>query len=175
MSTLVIQLPPRQRLSARGVDVAAGLRLPAELDFVHSADGNRVGQSGRAALSLLPKADSVVLALSDADVSWHRITVPKAPSTRLRAALAGVLEDSLLEDEENLHFALTADTTPGQPGWVAVTHKAWLSAALTTLEQADCRSSGWCLRAHRPARIPNRPVVIFSAMTLTATPPRGWL
>jgi len=135
MSTLVIQLPPRQRLSARGVDVAAGLRLPAELDFVHSADGNRVGQSGRAALSLLPKADSVVLALSDADVSWHRITVPKAPSTRLRAALAGVLEDSLLEDEENLHFALTADTTPGQPGWVAVMHKAWLSAALTTLEQ----------------------------------------
>jgi len=135
MSILVIQLPSRQRLSARAVDMTAGLRLPAELDFVHSADGNRVGQSGRAALALLPKADSVVLALADADVSWHRITVPKAPSTRLRAALAGVLEDNLLEDEDHLHFALMADTVPGQPGWVAVTHKAWLSTALTLLEQ----------------------------------------
>lgn len=136
MSILVLQLPARERLSARGADAAQGLRLPAELDYVLSSDGRRAGQTGRAAPALLPPADSVVLVLADADVSWHRIDVPKAPPARLRAALAGVLEDSLLEDEETLHFALAPGAVGGQPGWVAVMHRAWLNAALVGLEQA---------------------------------------
>jgi len=136
MSILVIQLPPRARLSARTADAANGLRLPAELDFVLSSDGNRVGTAGRSAPALLPRADSVVLALTDADVSWHRIVVPKAPAAKQRAALAGVLEDTLLEDEDSLHFALGSGATGGQPGWVAVMHRSWLQAVLAALEQA---------------------------------------
>ena len=31
---------------------------------------------------MLPKAAGAVAVLSDADVSWHRITLPKAPSSR---------------------------------------------------------------------------------------------
>lgn len=136
MSILVIQLPPRVRLSARTPDMHSGLRLPAELDFVFSADGRRVVTAGRSAPALLPRADSVALILADADVSWHRIDVPKAPAAKLRAALAGVLEDQLLEDEDSLHLALGEGAVGGQPGWVAVMHRAWLQAALESLDQA---------------------------------------
>ena len=136
MSILLIELPLRERLSARATDAAPGLRLPAEWDFVLSTDGRKVASAGRAAPALLPRAESVVLVLADADVSWHRIDIPKAPPARQRAALAGVLEDTLLEDEEALHLALAPGAVGGQPGWVAVVHRGWLRAALAALEQA---------------------------------------
>jgi general secretion pathway protein L len=136
MSLLVIQLPPRDRLSARGTgpETAGHVRLPTEWDFVSSADGRSVGQSGRAALALLPRADNVVLLLADADVSWHRVDLPKAPTARLRAALAGVMEEALLDDDEAMHLALGPGAVSGRPGWVAATHRPYLAAALTALE-----------------------------------------
>ena len=138
MSTLVILLPPRERLTARaaGHEAAAGLRLPADWRFVFSADGRSVAQTGSAAAAQLPRADQCVLVLAEADVSWHLIAIPKAPAVRLRAALLGVMEEALLEDDEALHFALAADALPGRKGWVAVTHKPRLQAALQALENA---------------------------------------
>jgi general secretion pathway protein L len=44
------------------------------------------------------------------------------------------MEEALLEDDEALHFALAADAAPGRNGWVAVTHKPRLQAALAALE-----------------------------------------
>ncbi len=138
MSLLVIQLPPRDRLSARGsvAETAGPARLPTEWEFVLSADGRSVSQSGRAALALLPRADSLVLMLADADVSWHRVNLPKAPAARLRAALAGVMEEALLDDDEALHLALGPGTVAGRPGWVAATHRPYLAAALVAIEAA---------------------------------------
>jgi general secretion pathway protein L len=77
-----------------------------------------------------------VVVLSDSDVSWHRIAVPKAPAARLRAAIAGVLEEQLLEDAEAVHFALAPNLSAGQTGWVAVVDKAWLKGELTALDKA---------------------------------------
>lgn len=136
MSLLVIQLPPRDRLGARGAgpEMAGNLRLPSEWGFVWSSDGRNVSQSGRAALSLLPRADTVVLMLADADVSWHRVDLPKAPAARLRAALAGVMEEALLDDDEALHLALGPGAVTGRPGWVAVTNLPYLAAALVAIE-----------------------------------------
>ena len=136
MSLLVIQLPPRVRLGARGtgLDSATSLRLPSEWPFVLSADGRSVSQTGTAATALLPRADSVVLMLAESDVSWHHIDVPKAPAARLRAALSGVLEEALLDEEEATHLALGPGTQPGRPGWVAATHRPRLVAALAALE-----------------------------------------
>lgn len=138
MSLLLIQLPPRDRLAPRagGPEAAAGLRLPSEWLFAFSGDGRSVSQQGRAAAALLPRADSVVLVLADADVSWHRIDVPKAPAARLRAALAGVMEEVLLDDEDSTHLALAPQAEGGKPGWVAVTHRPRLAAALVALEAA---------------------------------------
>jgi general secretion pathway protein L len=138
MSVLVIQLPPRDRLGARaaGTEASAGLRLPSEWPFVFSADGRSVVQQGSAPLALLPKADETLLLLADADLSWHQINVPKAPAARLRAALVGVMEEALLDDDDALHFALAPDAAPGRRGWVVVTHRAHLAAALQALDAA---------------------------------------
>ena len=138
MSLLAIQLPPRDRLGSRAIpsDAAAGLRLPAEWNYVFSDDGRSATQVGTAAAALLPKADQTVLVLGEADVSWHRIDIPRAPAARLRAALAGVMEEALLDDDDALHFALAADAAPGRPGWIAVTDGRRLRAALAALESA---------------------------------------
>lgn len=136
MSVLVIFIPPRPRLAARTPEAEASWRAPSEFGFVFSADGLTVGQQGRAAPALLPKATSVVAVLAEADVSWQRIDVPKAPASRLRAALSGVLEEALLEDEAAQHVALAPGLSPGQHGWVAVMHRPWLVATLAALEGA---------------------------------------
>ena len=141
MSVLAILLPPRERLSARAAESSfaagmSGLRLPTDWTYAYSVDGRSVAQAGSAAAALLPRADHSVLVLAEADVSWHRIEVPRAPAARLRAALLGVMEEALLDDDESLHFALAPDAAGGQPGWVAVTHKPRLAAALAALEGA---------------------------------------
>jgi general secretion pathway protein L len=134
MSVLAIQLPPRPRLGARLAPVPGDASLPAEWPFVLSADGRSVTQSGTAASALLPRADRVVLVLAEAEVSWHRIDIPRAPPARLRAALLGVMEEALLDDDEALHFALGPGAVPGQPGWIAVTQRPYLVAALAAIE-----------------------------------------
>jgi general secretion pathway protein L len=136
MSVLVIQLPARERLGARASSAEGlpNLRLPSTWHFTLSNDGRSVAQSGTVAPALLPKADHVVLAVAEGDLSWHRVEIPKAPAARLRAALLGVMEEALLEDDEALHFALAPGAQPGQTGWVAVTHRAWLANALASLE-----------------------------------------
>jgi general secretion pathway protein L len=136
MSTLVILLPSRPRL-ASGADAAPPLREgAAELLHVLSPDGLNITRQGRAKAALLPKADSAIVVLADTDVSWHRIAIPKAPSARLRAAVAGVLEEQLLDDAEDLHFALAPNLAGGQTGWVGVIDKAWLKSELTALDKA---------------------------------------
>jgi general secretion pathway protein L len=136
MSVLALLLPPRERLTARaaGPEGGGGPRLPSEWSFVLSNDGRTVTLPGTAPLALLPRADHLVLVLAEADVSWHRVNIPKAPAARLRAALLGVMEESLLDDDEALHFALAPGAVGGQPGWVAVTHRPWLTAALAAIE-----------------------------------------
>lgn len=139
MSVLALLLPARERLAARaaGADAAgSAVRLPTEWPFVFSTDGRSLAEQGSAAPALLPRADQVLLVLAEADVSWHRVNIPKAPAGRMRAALLGVMEEALLEEDDTLHFALGEGSVPGQPGWVAVTHRPRLAAALAALEAA---------------------------------------
>jgi len=138
MSILVILLPPRPRLGARtpGGDAPATVRAGTELRWVLSPDGLALQDQGRAAPALLPRADSVVAVLPDADVSWQRLTLPKAPPARMRAALLGALEETLLDDEDTLHVALPPQAVPGQPAWVAAVNRPWLAGQLAALEAA---------------------------------------
>jgi len=132
MSVLVIQIPPRARLASRSA--AEPARPTGEFDYVLSSDGRSIGSTGRAAPPALPKADRVLAVLADADVSWHRVSVPKAPAARLRAALGGLMEEAMLDDDDALHVALPPLAPAGQPAWVAVLHKPWLAATLAELE-----------------------------------------
>ncbi len=126
MSTLVVQIPSRSRLrsSADGAEAAAS-GLATDYPYVSSPDEAQ----GHCAASLLPKATTVIAVLADTDVSWHRITLPKAPAARLRAALGGVLEDALLEDADDVHLALAPSAAAGLPTWVAAVSRRWLRAA----------------------------------------------
>lgn len=138
MSVLAIVPGPRDRIAsqAAGGEGGAGVRVPDDFTFVFSADGTVVTQTGRTAATLLPKADRAIVVLNDADVSWHKIKVPKAPQAKLRAALSGMLEETLLDDEGALHLVLAPGAQVGRTGWVAVTHKPWLAAVLNALEAA---------------------------------------
>lgn len=139
MSIVVVQIPERQRLSARGAasPEASSSGLGTEYAYVTSPDGVVLSGQGECAAALLPKANTVVAMLADTDVSWHRITLPKAPASRLRAALVGVLEEALLEDAEDVHLAVAPGATAGQPTWVAAVDRRWLRAELAALEKAD--------------------------------------
>jgi general secretion pathway protein L len=132
MSVLIVLIPPRDRT----VPPSAAARDGFEYVYVLSPDGLVPAAQGRASPAHLPRADSVVAVLADADVSWQRLVLPRAPAARLRAALVGSLEEALLEDPDNLHFALAPGAAAGQPTWVAVSHKAWLQTHLAALEAA---------------------------------------
>lgn len=137
MSTLVIQLPAHQRLRAGAAsDAAADPVRRREYPYVTSNDGIDFEAQGEAAAALLPRSSVVIAVVGDADVSWHRITLPKAPSARLRMALVGVLEEALLEDADAVHLAVAPQSLPGQSTWVAAVDKAWLQGELAALEKA---------------------------------------
>ncbi len=136
MTVLVIQIPPRQRLH-----VERGLKVPfdsttKEYHYALTSNGTDLSRQGCCLPALLPKADVVVAVLADIDVSWHRITLPKAPAAKMSAALMGILEESLLEDAENTLLALAPLATPGQSAWIAAVHLPWLTSELAALEQA---------------------------------------
>jgi general secretion pathway protein L len=106
------------------------------LDWVRSPNGQQQGDHGSCAAALLPTDDDLVLVLPPRTVSWHRVALPKVAAARLRAALDGVLEDRLLNDPAELHFALEPGRRSGQTLWVAACHKTWLKSWLQVLEAA---------------------------------------
>lgn len=137
MSTLVIQLPERRRVRA-GVKADDALDPLRQRDYAYvtSADGIEFEAQGQAAAALLPSRSVVIAVIQEADVSWHRITLPKAPAARLRLALVGVLEEALLEDADAVHLAVAPLAVAGQPTWVAAVDKAWLRDELAALQKS---------------------------------------
>src|SRR5947208_1491006 len=137
MSLLVIQIPPRQRLRSQDSSGAEADAARAAQEFVYAAspDGLFLQAEGQGPAALLPKADNIVAVVSDTDIGWHRITLPKAPASRVRDALNGVLEDAVLEDIDVTHLAVAPGAVPGQPTWVAALNRPWLRAQLAALEK----------------------------------------
>lgn len=133
MSVLVVLIPPRPRPRTRD---ALPPPVPAEWSWVLGADGGGPPQHGRSGPAEWPRADSVVAVLAPEDLAWHLAAVPKAPAARMRQALSGVLEDRLLDDDGDWHFALAPDTAPGKPGWIAVMRRDWVAEVLQRLQAA---------------------------------------
>jgi general secretion pathway protein L len=143
MSILIIQLPARSRLSTDAAASEAGAAPassgPKEFSYVLSLDGLSMARQGRCSAPMLPKADSVIAVMAITDLSWHRLTIPKAPAARLRAALASMLEESLLVDPDDMHLAVAPTAKAGQPSWVAACDHTWLTSQLMALEKAKVR------------------------------------
>ena len=74
------------------------------------------------------------LVLPNDRVSIHSVTLPPTPAHRLQAALGGALEEQLLDDPADLHFAVAPDATAamkeGRSFDVMVCDKNWLKALL---------------------------------------------
>lgn len=133
MSTLIVLLPEQPRLQASQADAPLP-RADLTLHFVLTADSQQVLQRGLAAVADWPKADAVVAVVPIGDVAWHRLTAPKAPAGKLRAAVISMLEESVLDDEADLHLALSPQFKAGEPSWVALLNKPWLKAQIDAIE-----------------------------------------
>ena len=90
-------------------------------------------------------ADTTVLIVPAAALSWHRITLPPGllgregqarQPAKLKSVLEGLLEDQLLDDPAQLHFALQATSAETGPWWVAVCQRHWLNEQIQQLRQA---------------------------------------
>ena len=158
MSFLILQLPARSRLSADlpESESAAPSSATKEYAYVLSTDGQAVTRHGRCVANMLPRADMVIAVMAPTDVSWHRLALPKAPGARLRAALAGMLEDALLDEPDNLHFAVEPTGRAGLDAWVAVCDHTWLTSQLMALEKAKIR-----VQRVVPAVCPDEPATAY--------------
>ena len=148
MSTLLISLP-----LALGPDTGAN---PAPgYSYALSPDGEAISQQGHTTAGLLPqpgRTGEVVAVVPAAMLSWQRATLPQGVgpgSPRLRAVLEGLLEEHLLDDPSQLHFALQPDATSGEAIWIACCPRAWLREHLQTLETAG-RAVARVVPSHAP-------------------------
>ena len=138
MSTLILFLPPGRPGSA------------TEYSYTLTADGHTALRHASAAAALLPEptrpGGEVVAVVPARALSWQRVALPPGLPTgagqqtpRLRSALEGLLEDRVLDDASQLHFALQPGARAAEPVWVAVCDRAWLRDHLQTLEAAGRR------------------------------------
>jgi len=117
--------------------------------WAQTADGQRASAHGQSTAAALPTDADTVLLVPPQLLSWHSVAVPKVAASRLRAVLDGLLEDRLLDDAGQMHFALAPGGKPGQTLWVAAQRADWLRAALATL-----RASGHAVSRVAPLMWP---------------------
>ena len=134
---LLIFLPPRLGAGGRA-QFGSGTVVP------YVALSARESTRGEAPVALLPKAGAVDLVFDSGDVFITAIESPKLSEGRLRMALPNILEDRLLADATDCHFAFnvprggTGTTTiaaqPKMP--VAVIDRGILTRALDVVTDA---------------------------------------
>lgn len=138
MLTLIVILPPAPADAA------------TLYDYVLTSDGSRVDEQSRAPVALVPmvthRGGEVVALVAARYLSWHQVQLPRGTLGRgffqeggaqhVRAVLEGLLEEHLLDEPEQLHFALEPEPGADAPLWVAVCDRVWLRAALQALELA---------------------------------------
>ena len=151
MSTLILYLPP-------------GTPGPnTEFSYTLTADGHTATRQASARAMRLPdpgRTGEVVAVVPARALSWQRVTLPQGATTsaaRLRSVLEGLLEEQLLDEPTQLHFALAPDAQIGEPAWVAVCDRIWLRETLQLLESVG-RSVGRIVPEFAPGASDTREV-----------------
>lgn len=118
--------------------------------YTLTADGLHALRHESAAAALLPasqRGGETVAVVPIQALSWHRVILPPglplgtSAAVRVRNVLEGLLEDQLLDEPSQLHFALAPETRAGATTWVAVCDRVWLREHLQALEAAGRRPS----------------------------------
>jgi general secretion pathway protein L len=138
MATLIVFLPTNLPQAS------------SQLEYLLTPDGRNVSAHASAGLSVLPAAGAaeVVAVVPVQALSWHWVQLPRGvvgramgadrAMPRLRAVLDGLLEEHLLDEPAQLHFALAPnarDSRDGTTVCVAACDRAWLRAWMQALEQ----------------------------------------
>lgn len=175
MALLVFLLPARARAADLPTTEGTGSAAVAELPWVLSSDGVQLTRQGCTRPDQAPAADTVVAVLPASEVAWHRINLPKAPAAKLRAALGGLMEEQLLEDEAQIHLAVAPQAAAGASTWVAAVHKPWLQAQLAVLAAAG-RPADRAVPAWAPSASPCAHFLHPTGAAPAASQPQGvWL
>ncbi len=169
MSTLIFKLPsglPAANTALVVVQQPTGLGAPRH----HEAP-----------LALLPDeagAERVAL-VPPQRLSWQLVQLPAgtldkgffqdAGSARLRTVLDGLLEERVLDDTAQLHFAIAPNVKTGSATWVAVCDRVWLQAWLGALEQAG-RAVTRIVPEFSPAEGPEAPALKMVAIGTADNP-----
>src|SRR6218665_3498908 len=161
MSPLILFLPPGRRgpateysytLTADGHHATGHGSAPAALLPAPPTPAPQLDAPGppRPPAPLLPEpagpGAEVVAVVPARALSWQRLLLPPGlplgagqQTPRLRSALEGLLEDRVLDDVGQLHFAIEPGAQVGQALWVAVCDRDWLRENLQALEAAGRR------------------------------------
>jgi general secretion pathway protein L len=138
---LFVFVPPHRMLGAK-----QSLASSTVVSFV-TIDAAGATQASETPIALLPKAAQVDVVFDTSDVFVAAIDAPKLSENRLRLALPNLLEDRLLADPTDCHFAFTppvksrgTTTVSGSPKLpVAVIDRGLITRALDTLAEAGYR------------------------------------
>ncbi|TSE18852.1 type II secretion system protein L [Tepidimonas alkaliphilus] len=91
-------------------------------------------------LAALGRREHVALALPVGWLAWHAVALPAQRAARTPQALAGLLEDEVLDPPDRLHWALGPAAPQGHT-WVAVTREERLHATVAALQDL-----GWTVQ-----------------------------
>jgi len=135
---LLVFVPPRSSMAGR-----SQLATSTVVDYVATGGNSARGQTP---IALLPKASSVDIVFDASDVFITTIDPPKLAEGKLRMALPNILEERLLADPADCHFAFrqargggntAAGEAPKLP--VAVVDRGLLTRALDALTESGYR------------------------------------
>lgn len=134
---LLVFVPPRSSMAGR-----SQLATSTVVDYVATGGSNARGQTP---IALLPKASSVDVVFDASDVFITTIDPPKLAEGKLRMALPNILEERLLADPADCHFAFRqtrgGGTGPSEAPKlpVAVVDRGLLTKALDALTESGYR------------------------------------
>ncbi len=146
----------KQKLPMTTLIVTLAAQPPAAAtlcDAVLTHDGSVAVRQMLVPLALLPVANGaeVVAVVPAGLLSWHQVELPRGTldrgvfqdsnAPRLRAVLDGMLEDRLLDEPAQLHFAIEPQAKAQTKVWVAACDRTWLNAWLAALAQAGRTAS----------------------------------
>ncbi len=156
MSLLVVELP-----SPGGLWSVAEFSDAGVCARVESAPLAQLGVAWRGAAV----SASLVAVVPPERISWHRLPWPKAmPKTgpKLLQAIVGMLEDRVLGESSEMHWALGPSATAADGSaeqWVAAIEKHWLAECLGQIKSAGRSVSRVVALAEPLADAPNGAVV----------------